>query len=188
MAVIDYYVEADPSWNLLQLENVSLTYDTTIDDADVYLPQLSTITAKNVQIQINNIGGTGGTVNLIPYSDGTAVPPVQDTISGATNFNLTGDNIFITLRINTLDGVATEWAIEQPLTLSVVAANQASFATPTYINYPIGFVVYIANYNATGDGCSCQKTSIAAGAFFDWIITATENNVSTGLFGRNPAV
>ena len=58
----------------------------------------------------------------------------------------------------------------------------------TYINYPIGFVVYIANYNATGDGCSCQKTSIAAGTFFDWIVTATENNASTGLFGRNPAV
>ena len=185
MAALDYYVTADPSWGLLQLENVSLTYDTTLVDADVYLPQLSTITAKNVQIQINNIGG--GVVNLIPFADGAAVPPVQDTISGATSFEFTGDGVFYTLRINSIDGVAIDWAIEQALSVSVGAANQASFATPTYVNYPIGFVVYIKNYNATGEGCSVQKTSAAAGTFLDWIVTATELTASTGGFGDTPA-
>ena len=126
MPTLDYFVAADPSWNLLQLENVSLTYDTTLLDADVYLPQLSTITAKNVQIQINNIGG--GIVNLIPFADGAAVPPVQDTISGAESFAFTGTDIFYTLRINSIDGVALSWAIEQPLYLSVATAAFASFS------------------------------------------------------------
>ena len=185
MAVVNYYVTANELPNLLQLQYVNLDYDTSVDDANVYLPQLSTIEANLIQVQISNIGG--GTVTIIPFSQ-VGPPAIQDTISGAETFAFTGSGKFLTLRINTVDGVATEWEIEQPLTLSVVAANQASFATPTYINYPIGFIVYIANYNATGDGCSCQKTSIAAGTFFDWIITATENNASTGLFGRNPAV
>jgi len=184
MPTLDYFVAADPSWNLLQLENVSLTYDTTLLDADVYLPQLSTITAKNVQIQINNIGG--GIVNLIPFADGAAVPPVQDTISGATSFEFTGDGVFYTLRINSIDGVALDWAIEQPVSATVATAAQASFATPTYVNYPIGFVVYVLNYNATGKGCSVIKTRITGGDNTDWKITATESGASTGFFGGFP--
>ena len=183
MAAVNYYVTTNELPNLLQLQYVNLDYDTSVDDANVYLPRLSTIQANLIQVQISNIGG--GTVTIIPFSQ--VLPAIQDTISGAETFAFTGNGTFFTLRINTVDGVATEWAIEQPLTLSVVAANQASFATSTYINYPIGFVVYIANYDGTGDGCSCQKTSIAVGTAADWTITATENNVSTGAFGRNPA-
>ena len=184
MAVVDYYVTTNELPNLLQLQYVNLDYDTSVDDADVYLPQLSTIEANLIQIQISNIGG--GTVNIIPFTE-VGPPAVQDTISGAETFAFTGNGVFFTLRINTVDGVATEWAIEQPVSLSVAAANQASFATPTYVNYPVGFVVYILDYNATGEGCSCQKTSVAAGTFLDWIVTATELTASTGGFGRNPA-
>ena len=185
MAAIDYYVTTNELPNLLQLQYVSLDYDTSLFDADVYLPQLSTIEATLIQLQITNIGG--GVVRIIPFSDGAAVPPVQDTISGAETFSFTGTGVFYTLRINSVDGVATEWAIEQPVSTSLPAANQASFATPTFINYPIGFVVYILNYNATGEGCSVQKTSVANSTFLDWIVTATELTASTGGFGANPA-
>ena len=184
MAVISYYVTTNELPNLLQLQYVSLDYDTAIDDADVYLPQLSTIEATLIQLQISNTGG--GVVNIIPFSQ-VGPPAVQDTISGAETFAFTGTGTFYTLRINSIDGVATEWAIEQPVSTNIGAANQASFATPTYVNYPIGFVVYILNYNGTGEGCSCQKTSVANSTFADWIVTATELTGSTGGFGANPA-
>ena len=183
MAVVNYYVTTNELPNLLQLQYVSLDYDTSVDDANVYLPQLSTIEATLIQLQISNIGG--GIVTIIPFSQ-VGPPAIQDTISGAETFAFTGNGKFFTLRINSVDGVATEWAIEQPVSVSVAAANQASFATPTYVNYPIGFVVYILDYNATGEGCSVQKTSTAAGTFADWIVTATELTASTGGFGVNP--
>lgn len=184
MPTIDYYVAVDPSWNLLQLENVYLTYDTTVDDANVYLPQLSTIAGKGVQIQISNIGG--GDVNIIPFADALALPPVQDTISGSTGFTFTGNGSFYTLRINQIEGVAIDWAIEQDLSTSVAAINQASLAALPYTNSPIGFVVYVLNYNATGKGCSIKKTTDSNGTFLDWVVTATEATVSTGGFGGNP--
>ena len=135
----NYFVAADPSWELLQFQNVRLTYDTSVTDADVYLPQLSTIVGKEVQIQITNIGG--GTVTIIPFADGTAVPPVQDTISGSTSFAFTGDGVFYTLKINQVDSVAVDWAIEQAVTASVATLTQAALATAPYINYPVGIVV-----------------------------------------------
>ena len=184
MAAIDYYVTTNELPNLLQLQYVSLDYNTSIDDANVYLPQLSTIEATLIQLQITNIGS--GVVNIIPFSE-VGPPAVQNTISGAETFTFTGTGVFYTLRINSVDGVATEWAIEQPVSRKLAAANQASFATPTFINYPIGFVIYILDYNATGEGCSVQKTSVASGTFLDWIVTATELTASTGGFGSNPA-
>ena len=93
----------------------------------------------------------------------------------------------MTLRIKQIEGIAIEWEIEEPVSTSVAALVQAGLATPTYVNYPIGFVVYVLDYNATGEGCSIQKTSVLNGDFSDWIVTATELTASTGGFGQNPA-
>jgi hypothetical protein len=182
MAVVDYFVTADPSWNLLQTQNVYLKYNTTIDDADVYLPELSTFTGLDVQIQVTNTGP--GDVTLIAYSE-AGPPAVQNTIGGATSF-IVGADVTLTLRIKQIEGIAIEWEIEEPVSTSVAALAQAGLATPTYVNYPIGFVVYVLDYNATGEGCSIQKTSVANGDFNDWIVTATELTASTGGFGQNP--
>jgi hypothetical protein len=183
MPTVNYFVAADPSWNLLQTQNVYLKYNTAVDDADVYLPELSTFTGLDVQIQVTNSGA--GDVTLIPYSE-VGPPAVQNTIGGATSF-VVGANVTLTLRIRQIDGVGIEWEIEEPVSTSVGALAQAGLATPTYVNYPIGFVVYVLNYNATGEGCSIQKTSVANGTFLDWIVTATELTASTGGFGQNPA-
>jgi hypothetical protein len=184
MPTTNYFITTNELPNLLQLQYVSLDYDTTINDAAVYLPELSTIEASLIEIQIANIGP--GTVTIIPFTQ-VGPPAIQNRISGATSFAFTGTGKFYTLRINQVDGVNTEWAIEQPLSISVAAANRATLATPTYINYPIGFQVYVLNYNATAKGCSIEKKSIAAGTFADWIVTGTEATISTGGFGAVPA-
>jgi hypothetical protein len=183
MATVNYFVAADPSWNQLQTQNVYLKYDTSVDDADVFLPELSTFTGLDVQIQVTNSGT--GDVTLIAYSE-VGPPVVQNTIGGANSF-LVAPGVTLTLRIRQIDGIAIEWEIEEPVSTSVAALAQAALATPAYVNYPIGFVVYVLDYNATGDGCSIQKTSVANGDFNDWIVTATESNASTGGFGANPA-
>lgn len=180
---VDYFVTADPSWNLLQTQNVYLKYDTSVDNADVYLPELSTFTGLDVQIQVTNSGT--GDVTLIAYSE-VGPPVVQNTIGGATSF-VVGPNITLTLRIKQIDGVGIEWEIEEPVSTSVAALAQADLATPTYVNYPIGFVVYVLDYDATGKGCSIQKTTVANSDFQDWVVTATEATASTGGFGQNPA-
>lgn len=184
MAATSYFLAADPSWNLLQLQNVNLKYDTSASDADVFLPQLSAVSAVEVQIQIANVGG--GTVNLFAYSE-VGPPPVQDTIGGATSFSFTGDGLIYTLKIKQIDGVAIEWEIEEPVSTVAAALAQAGLATPTYVNLPVGFVVYVTNYNATGKGCAIQKTTAANSDFNDWVVIATEATASTGGFGQNPA-
>lgn len=182
MAVVDYFVTADPSWNLLQTQNVYLKYNTAVDDADVYLPELSTFTGLDVQIQVTNSGA--GDVTLIPYSE-VGPPAVQNTIGGATSF-IVGPNITLTLRLKQIDGVGIEWEIEEPVSSVAAAIAQADLATPQYVNLPVGFVVYVTDYDGSGKGCSIQKTSVANGDFNDWIVTATELTASTGGFGQNP--
>lgn len=182
-APVDYFVTADPSWNLLQTQNVNLKYDTSLLDANVYLPAFSTIDGTDVQIQIANVGG--GTVNVIAYSE-VGPPPVQNLIGGATSFSFTGDGLIYTLKIKQIDGVAIEWEIEEPVSSSVLALTQADLATPSYVNLPVGFVVYVLDYDATGKGCSIQKTTAANSNFQDWVVTATEATASTGGFGKNP--
>jgi hypothetical protein len=182
-AATPYYVATNELSNLLQLQNVYFKYDTSVNDADVFLPELSTVTGLDCQIQITNSGS--GLVTLIAYSE-VGPPAIQDTIGGANSFEIAA-GVTLTLRIKQIDGVAIEWQIEEPVSISVAALNQAGLATPTYVNYPIGFVVYVLDYNATGKGCSIQKTSVAAGTFADWIVTATEATASTGGFGANPA-
>jgi hypothetical protein len=177
----NYFIVQDPSWSLLQLQNVYLKYDTSVTNAAVRLPQLSTVVGKDVQIQITNVGG--GALTVFPFSQ-AGPPSIQDTISGGIAFQFTKETY--TLKIKQIDGVAVEWEIEEPVSISVAALNQAGLATPTYVNYPIGFVVYVLDYNATGKGCSIQKTSVANGDYQDWIVTATENTFDTGGFGLNP--
>jgi hypothetical protein len=186
-AATNYYVQASELPNLLQLQNVSLTYDTTLTNANVYLPQLSTIEGNLVQIQITNIGG--GTLTVIPFADGGAVPPVQDTISGATSFVFAGnsDPEFYTLKINLIQGVAVDWSIEQSLSVPVLALAKADLAAAPYTNYPVGIVVYVVDYATSGKGCSIQKISDSNGTFADWIVTATESTADTGGFGQVPA-
>ena len=183
--VTDYYVTADPSWEQLQFQNVRLTYDTSVTNADVYLPQLSTIVGKEVQIQITNIGS--GQITIIPFADGAAVPPVQDTISGSTSFAFTGDGTFYTLKINQIDSIAIDWAIEQALTASVANLTQADLAAAPYINYPVGIVVYVVDYATSGNGCSIQKVTDSNDGYKDWVVTATESTADTGGFGQYPA-
>jgi hypothetical protein len=182
---VNYFVAADPSWELLQFQKVSLTYDTTLADANVYLPELSTIDGKLVEIQITNIGG--GVLTVYPFADVSAVPPVQDTISGATSFQFPATAVFFTLKINQIDSVAIDWAIEQSLTTSVPALAQAGLAAPPYTNYPVGIVAYVLNYDATAKGCAIQKTADSNSNYLDWTVIATESTTDTGGFGQNPA-
>jgi hypothetical protein len=183
MAATSYFLAADPSWNLLQLQNVNLKYDTSLTDADVFLPELSTVSAFEVQIQIANVGG--GTVNLFAYSE-VGPPPVQNTIGGAISFSFTGDGLIYTLKIRQIDGVGIEWEIEEPVSSVAAAIAQGDLATPQYVNLPVGFVVYVTDYDGSGKGCSIQKTTATNGDFQDWVVTATEDTTSTGGFGVNP--
>lgn len=183
MAVIPYYLTNGDLPNLLQLQNRYLKYDTSVDDADVFLPELSTVTGLDSQIQITNSGS--GIVTLKAYSE-VGPPAVQDTIGGATSF-VVAAGVTLTLKIKQIDGLPIEWEIEEPVSAIVAALTQAALATPTYVNYPIGFVVYVTDYAATGKGCSIQKTSVANGDFNDWVVTATESTGDTGGFGQNPA-
>jgi hypothetical protein len=185
MATVNYFVQASELPNLLQLQKVSLTYDTTVDDANVYLPELSTIDGKLVEIQITNIGG--GVLTVIPFANLAAVPPVQDTISGATSFVFPSNAVFFTLKINLIQGVAIDWSIEQALSTSVPALAQAGLAAAPYTNYPVGIVVYVLDYATSGKGCAIQKTSDSNGTFADWTVIATEDTADTGGFGQNPA-
>lgn len=113
-------------------------------------------------------------------------PPTQEP-EYTTNFDLVSyDDVADTLVIgSSLTGVSV--TIGQPKVVIVdAAAVSADFATPTYIAYPIGKVVAITDYKATGDGMTIQKTSLAGSNRTDWVIIATEDPANTGHIGENP--
>jgi hypothetical protein len=63
---------------------------------------------------------------------------------------------------------------------------QAGLATPAYTELGVGTLVAVVNYDATGDGCTLVKTTLANGDHTDWIVLATDLVASSGGIGTNP--
>ncbi len=115
------------------------------------------------------------------------VPGGAQANPGTIDIGLYYDSVAQTLlMIDNSDG-STVATIAQPKTTVAVAAGAAAlFATAPYIAYPIGTVISLTNYKATGFGMTVQKTSLAHGDRTDWIIIATEAKASTGNTGESP--
>lgn len=68
-----------------------------------------------------------------------------------------------------------------------LALAKADLATAPYIALPIGTMLSVVNYAATGTGCTMQKTTDTNSTFADWMIIASDAKADTGGIGTNPA-
>lgn len=186
----NYNLTPTTEWKNVQFEDIFLECDTTLADVNIYLPALSSLNrfwSNRIHI-LNKVGGNK--VNVIAFNNTPPVPPTPlevNFINGVAQVVLqtTGDSCVV--------GVEDEsnWVcslLGGSAGVPVIAPTlaQAGLATATYTGLAIGTLITVVNYNATGDGCTLVKTTLANGNYTDWVVLATENKASTGGTGANP--
>lgn len=75
-------------------------------------------------------------------------------------------------------------------TVPIVKASfaQGDFAAqPEVVALPLGGIVIVTDYNASGNGGSFVRVDDTNDSYLDFVVLASENTASTGLFGANPA-
>jgi hypothetical protein len=88
-----YNLEANPSWLLLQLQEVRLECDTTTGPVTINLPAISTLAqSTNLKLIIVDATGNAATNNITINSGSVGAPPVFDTFDDATTTQLIIDN------------------------------------------------------------------------------------------------
>jgi hypothetical protein len=182
----NYNLTPTTEWKNVQLEDIFLDCDTTLADVNIFLPELALLNrfwGNRIHI-LNRIGANA--VNIIAYT--TLLPtPVTDFINGVSSVTLqsVGDSCVVSVEgennwICNLSGGSAGVPVIAP-TLA-----QAGLATPAYTELGVGTLVAVVDYDATGDGCTLVKTTLANGDHTDWIVLATDLVASSGGIGTNP--
>lgn len=107
-----YNLEANPSWSLLQLQEVRLECDTTLGPVTINLPAISTLAqSTNLKLIIVDATGNAATNNITINSGSVGAPPVFDTFDDATTTQLILDNNGSSVALQNV--TSTQWiAIE----------------------------------------------------------------------------
>jgi hypothetical protein len=182
----NYNLTPTVEWRQVQLEDQFLECDTTLGDVNIFLPDIADLERFwTVRIHIINKVGANK-VNLIAFT--TLLPaPVTNFINGVALVSLTnvGDSTICFIEDET-NWLSTASGSSVGIPTVVAALAQAALATATYTSLPVGSSLAVVDYDATGDGCTLVKTTLANNTFADWIIVATDLVASTGGIGKNP--
>jgi hypothetical protein len=182
----NYTLTPSVEWRNVQLEDQFLECDTTLGDVNISLPDIADLERFwSVRIHIINKVGANA-VNLIAFT--TLLPtPVTNFINGVASVSLenSGDSLICAVQDET-NWLSTASSGYAGVPTVVAALNQAGLSGVIYDALPVGSSLAVVDYNATGDGCTLVKTTVANNTFADWIVVATELVASTGGIGTNP--
>lgn len=182
----NYNLAASPEWKNVQLEDQFIECDTTLADVNITLPNIADLNRFwGVRLHIINKVGSNA-VNLIAYT--TLLPsPVTNFINGVASVTLAnvGDSTICAIEDES-NWLSTASGSAVGVPTVVAALNQATLATAPYVALPVGSSLAVVDYDATTEGCSLVKTTLANGTFADWIVTSTTDKLSTGSIGTNP--
>lgn len=88
-----YNLEANPSWSLLQFQEVRLECDTTTGPVTINLPSISTLNqSTNLKLIIVDATANASANNITINSGSAGLPPVFDTFDDETTTQLVLDN------------------------------------------------------------------------------------------------
>lgn len=182
----NYNLTPTVEWRTVQLEDQFLECDTTLGDVNIFLPNIAELDRFwSVRIHIINKVGANA-VNLIAFT--TVLPsPVTNFVNGVASVSLAnvGDSTICAIEDeNNWLSTASGSTVGVPTVAAALA--QATLATAPYVALPVGSSVAVVDYDATGDGCTLVKTTLANGTFADWIVLATDLVASSGGIGTNP--
>jgi hypothetical protein len=175
-------IPTDTFGNLLP--QVVIDVDATLGDVIIELPEIATTFEGRytTKIIVNRIDSTANAVRVIVDTTGTG----NDLIGSATQVGLASAYDSIVLEpVSELGWSGSVTTQGLPTIFPAVA--KADFALAGFIDLPLGTVILVTNYAGTGDGASFIKMTTTNGTFADWVVTATENAVSTGHIGQVPA-
>ena len=80
-----YNLVADPSWGLIQFQEVRLECDTTLGPVTINLPAISTLTqSTNIKLFIVDATANASVNNITINAGTTGLPPVSDTFDDST--------------------------------------------------------------------------------------------------------
>lgn len=186
----NYNLAASPEWKNVQLEDQFIECDTTLGDVNITLPAISSLNRFwGIRLHIINKVGSNQ-VNIIAFNNFPVVPPTPlevNVINAVAQVVLVsaGDSCVITVQDETnWLSTASGGALGVPTV--VTSLSQVTLSTAPYVDLAIGSSVVVVNYNATVNGCTLVKISLAGSNANDWIVVATDLVASTGGIGTNP--
>lgn len=168
-------------------EKIYIDVDATNGDVEINLPDIAIFgRVFNFQLVVTRIDNSLNSVKIIPYS--SVLPLVQQYIGSSTTVQIETRYQNVTFAPVNDNGWAADSTGGGNLAVPAVVAAlaQATLALPQYVDAPVGTIYMVVNYNATNQGCTIVKTSIANGDHTDWFILATTAKASTGTIGVSP--
>lgn len=112
--------------------------------------------------------------------------PVDTLFFNKRFINVYHNTVFNSIQFSDAKTGDTVDIIGGPPALPFGVVSQVNLAVVPYIDYSIGKIVLVTDYNASGDGCALIKYSTQFNNFNDWAVLSTENPASTGGTGTNP--
>lgn len=161
-------------------KTITIDCDATAGDINLYLSAINVFNGVyDCVITINRIDASQNGVNI--FADSTA----NDLIGSQKNIGLPSLYDSAVLKPASLNGWSVILSIST-LPIIVDSANQSTFATDVYIDYPVGTTICIKDYDTSTYGCTVVKTTNGASDYSDWNVIATDNKMSTNGIGDNP--
>lgn len=139
-----YNLVADPSWALLQFQEVRLECDSTLGPVTINLPAISELaTSTNLKLFIIDATNTSG-INNITINSGSTTPPIYDTFDNSTTIQLVLNTNGSSVSLQNI--TTNQWlAIE-----SNVAIATSAEVLPYYLEWNFGGATFPSSlYNAT---------------------------------------
>jgi hypothetical protein len=116
-----------------------------------------------------------------------AYPPTTPEFNSAPESDVSYDDVAGTFVVtNRSTGVSVTIG-QAKVSAAVAALNRTTLALAQYIALPIGTMLSVLDYNATGKGVTIQKISLVASTYADWMVVATEAAASTGHISEAPS-
>jgi hypothetical protein len=112
--------------------------------------------------------------------------PVDTQFFNNRFINVYHNTTFNSIDFSDAETGETVGTIGGPPALPIGVVSQANLAAVPYIDYSIGKIVLVTDYNGSGDGCALIKYRTQFNNFNDWAVLSTENPASTGGTGTNP--
>jgi hypothetical protein len=163
------------------LTNITIDCDATLGDVTIELPNISVFGGRyECIITVNRLDNSLNGVRVVTDS----VTP-GNLIGSLTEIGLPTRYDSVICQPVSANGWAASTSLSN-LPQVVAGLNQSTLGLPQYADAVLGTTLCVIDYDSTGFGCTIVKISTVSGDYVDWIITATDDAVSTNGIGNNP--